>query len=114
MTVESSLSEQDQSMSLLSVHMDLDGACQHRKSSQSLEDMEKQEQLMATGGRCFTLVRLWCNVGGLFVSKIFLPEWLTTVFVHIEREAGPAVDGGNAGEEAQAAAGRKESKGGSC
>ncbi|XP_034464212.1 uncharacterized protein LOC117775298 isoform X2 [Hippoglossus hippoglossus] len=45
----------DQSMSLLSVHMDLDGACQPRKSSQSLEDMEKQEQLMATGGRCFTL-----------------------------------------------------------
>uniref|UniRef100_A0A3B4YTW6 Uncharacterized LOC111658905 n=1 Tax=Seriola lalandi dorsalis TaxID=1841481 RepID=A0A3B4YTW6_SERLL len=45
----------DQSMSLLSVHMDLDGACCQRKASQSLEDMEKQEQLMATGGRCFTL-----------------------------------------------------------
>ncbi|XP_023267376.1 uncharacterized protein LOC111658905 isoform X5 [Seriola lalandi dorsalis] len=46
---------EDQSMSLLSVHMDLDGACCQRKASQSLEDMEKQEQLMATGGRCFTL-----------------------------------------------------------
>ncbi|XP_022599732.1 uncharacterized protein LOC111220790 [Seriola dumerili] len=45
----------DQSMSLLSIHMDLDGACCQRKASQSLEDMEKQEQLMATGGRCFTL-----------------------------------------------------------
>lgn len=57
-TVETSLSEQDQSMSLLSVHMDLDGTCQQRKALQSLEDMEKQEDLMATGGRCFTLVRL--------------------------------------------------------
>ncbi|XP_039995004.1 uncharacterized protein LOC120796340 isoform X3 [Xiphias gladius] len=45
----------DQSMSLLSVHMDLDGTCQQRKALQSLEDMEKQEDLMATGGRCFTL-----------------------------------------------------------
>ncbi|XP_071337194.1 uncharacterized protein [Trachinotus anak] len=45
----------DQSMSLLSVHMDLDAACHQRKASQSLEDMEKQEELMATGGRCFTL-----------------------------------------------------------
>ncbi|XP_071337200.1 spectrin beta chain, non-erythrocytic 5 isoform X7 [Trachinotus anak] len=46
---------EDQSMSLLSVHMDLDAACHQRKASQSLEDMEKQEELMATGGRCFTL-----------------------------------------------------------
>ncbi|XP_018535754.1 uncharacterized protein LOC108885782 isoform X3 [Lates calcarifer] len=45
----------DQSMSLLSVHMDLNGACQQRKASQSWDDMEKQEELMATGGRCFTL-----------------------------------------------------------
>ncbi|XP_069394661.1 uncharacterized protein [Paralichthys olivaceus] len=44
----------NQSMSLLSVHMDLDRACQQR-SSLSLEDMEKKEELMATGGRCFTL-----------------------------------------------------------
>ncbi|XP_040905878.1 uncharacterized protein LOC121189622 isoform X2 [Toxotes jaculatrix] len=42
----------DQSMSLLSVHMDLDGTRQQRKALQSLEDMEK---LVATGGRCFTL-----------------------------------------------------------
>ncbi|XP_050932499.1 spectrin beta chain, non-erythrocytic 5 isoform X6 [Lates calcarifer] len=46
---------EDQSMSLLSVHMDLNGACQQRKASQSWDDMEKQEELMATGGRCFTL-----------------------------------------------------------
>ncbi|GLD56143.1 uncharacterized protein AKAME5_000853000 [Lates japonicus] len=45
----------DQSMSLLSVHMDLNGAYQQRKASQSRDDMEKQEGLMATGGRCFTL-----------------------------------------------------------
>ncbi|XP_054874513.1 uncharacterized protein LOC111574721 isoform X1 [Amphiprion ocellaris] len=45
----------DQSMSLLSVHMGLDGACQQRKASQSLEDMERPEELVATGGRCFTL-----------------------------------------------------------
>ncbi|XP_069394665.1 spectrin beta chain, non-erythrocytic 5 isoform X7 [Paralichthys olivaceus] len=45
---------ENQSMSLLSVHMDLDRACQQR-SSLSLEDMEKKEELMATGGRCFTL-----------------------------------------------------------
>ncbi|XP_054874517.1 spectrin beta chain, non-erythrocytic 2 isoform X6 [Amphiprion ocellaris] len=46
---------EDQSMSLLSVHMGLDGACQQRKASQSLEDMERPEELVATGGRCFTL-----------------------------------------------------------
>ncbi|CAK6951789.1 uncharacterized protein LOC122997103 isoform X4 [Scomber scombrus] len=40
----------DQSMSLLSVHMGLDGV-----SLQSLEDMEMQEESMATGGRCITL-----------------------------------------------------------
>ncbi|XP_028279297.1 uncharacterized protein mymx isoform X3 [Parambassis ranga] len=42
----------DQSMSLLSLHMGLDGACQQEKPSQSLKD---SEQAMATGGRCFTL-----------------------------------------------------------
>uniref|UniRef100_A0A3B4ZRE8 Spectrin beta chain, non-erythrocytic 2-like n=1 Tax=Stegastes partitus TaxID=144197 RepID=A0A3B4ZRE8_9TELE len=46
---------EDHSMSLLSVHMDLDGACQQRAASQSLEDMERPEKLVATGGRCFTL-----------------------------------------------------------
>ncbi|XP_059215398.1 uncharacterized protein LOC131993482 [Centropristis striata] len=45
----------DQSMSLLSVHMGLDGVCQQRKASQSLEDMEKQGEPMATGRRCNTL-----------------------------------------------------------
>lgn len=42
-------------MSLLSLHMGLDGDCQQEKPSQSLNDLE---QAMATGGRCFTLVRL--------------------------------------------------------
>ncbi|KAF0027284.1 hypothetical protein F2P81_020025 [Scophthalmus maximus] len=45
----------DQSMSLLSVHLDLDEACQQRKALQSLEDAEMREEPMATGGRCFTL-----------------------------------------------------------
>lgn len=58
MTVESSLSEQDESMSLLSVHMGLEGVCQQRKASQSLDDMEKQEGSQATGGRCVALVRV--------------------------------------------------------
>ncbi|XP_051271545.1 spectrin beta chain, non-erythrocytic 1 isoform X6 [Dicentrarchus labrax] len=46
---------EDQSMSLLSVHMGLDGVCQQRKASQSLDNMEKQEGSVATGGRCITL-----------------------------------------------------------
>ncbi|XP_044070794.1 spectrin beta chain, non-erythrocytic 1 isoform X6 [Siniperca chuatsi] len=45
----------DQSMSLLSVHMGLDGICQQRKASQSLDNMEKQEESMATGGHCSTV-----------------------------------------------------------
>ncbi|XP_038593334.1 uncharacterized protein LOC119917207 isoform X3 [Micropterus salmoides] len=45
----------DQSMSLLSVHMGLDGVCQQRKASQGLDNMEKQEESMATGGQCSTL-----------------------------------------------------------
>ncbi|XP_041803637.1 uncharacterized protein LOC121613964 isoform X2 [Chelmon rostratus] len=45
----------DQSMSLLSVHMGLDGVCQQRKASQSLDNMEKQEGSVATGGRYITL-----------------------------------------------------------
>lgn len=55
-------------MSLLSVHMDLDGACCQRKASQSLEDMEKQE-LVATGGRCFTLVRLSAISSALHIKE---------------------------------------------
>ncbi|XP_029306060.1 uncharacterized protein mymx [Cottoperca gobio] len=47
-------SKQDQSMSLLSVHMGLDGVCQQRKASQSLDNTEQQEESMATGGRCIT------------------------------------------------------------
>ncbi|KAM8860208.1 uncharacterized protein mymx isoform 6-T6 [Spinachia spinachia] len=39
------------SMSLLSVHMSLDGACGQRKAWQSLDDMEQQEGSLATGGR---------------------------------------------------------------
>uniref|UniRef100_UPI0037E9515E uncharacterized protein isoform X1 n=2 Tax=Semicossyphus pulcher TaxID=241346 RepID=UPI0037E9515E len=46
---------QDQSMSLLSVHVGLDGVCQQRKASQSLDIMERQEGSMATRGRCVTL-----------------------------------------------------------
>lgn len=42
-------------MSLLSVHMGLDGVCHQRQGSQSLEDMETQEESVATGGRCITL-----------------------------------------------------------
>ncbi|XP_026211055.1 uncharacterized protein LOC113158924 isoform X3 [Anabas testudineus] len=45
----------DQSMSLLSVHMDLDGSCRQRKDLQSEEDVEKQGELMATGGCSFSL-----------------------------------------------------------
>ncbi|KAM8738079.1 uncharacterized protein mymx isoform 4-T4 [Acanthopagrus schlegelii] len=45
----------DQSMSLLSVHMGLDGVCQQRQASQSLDNMDKQEGSMTTGGRCVTL-----------------------------------------------------------
>ncbi|KAM7385846.1 hypothetical protein PAMP_001901 [Pampus punctatissimus] len=45
----------DQSMSLLSVHMGLDGISHQRQAAQSLEDMETQEESMSTGGRCITL-----------------------------------------------------------
>lgn len=44
-------------MSLLSVHMSLDGVCGQRKASQSLDDMEKQEGSLATRGRPINLVR---------------------------------------------------------
>ncbi|XP_049927094.1 spectrin beta chain, non-erythrocytic 5 isoform X4 [Epinephelus moara] len=46
---------EDHSMSLLSVHMGLDGICQQREASHSLDNMEKQEESVATGGRCITL-----------------------------------------------------------
>ncbi|XP_010787794.1 uncharacterized protein mymx isoform X6 [Notothenia coriiceps] len=42
----------DESMSLLSVHMGLEGVCQQRKAPHSLE---QQEDLMTTRGRCVTL-----------------------------------------------------------
>ncbi|XP_042358037.1 uncharacterized protein LOC121954542 isoform X2 [Plectropomus leopardus] len=48
-------SSKDQSMSLLSVHLGLDGVCQQRKASHSLDDTEKQEESAATRGRCITL-----------------------------------------------------------
>ncbi|XP_030604636.1 uncharacterized protein mymx isoform X3 [Archocentrus centrarchus] len=41
----------DPSVSLLSVHMGLDGTCQQRKASQTQEDLE---ELVASGWRCFT------------------------------------------------------------
>ncbi|KAM9727031.1 uncharacterized protein mymx isoform 1-T1 [Menidia menidia] len=40
----------DESMSLLSLHMGLDGTCK-----QSLQDKEEKQELGATGGRCFIL-----------------------------------------------------------
>lgn len=55
-------------MSLLSVHMDLGAACQQKQSSQSPEHVERQGDVMATGGRRFTLVRHQCNTG----SSIFV------------------------------------------
>uniref|UniRef100_A0A665WM16 PH domain-containing protein n=1 Tax=Echeneis naucrates TaxID=173247 RepID=A0A665WM16_ECHNA len=45
----------DQSMSLLSVHMDLDGTSRQTQATQNLQDAEKHEELMATGGHYFTL-----------------------------------------------------------
>ncbi|XP_063730932.1 uncharacterized protein LOC134858766 isoform X5 [Eleginops maclovinus] len=45
----------DQSMSLLSVHMGLDGVCQQRKTPHSLSDLEQQEEFLTTRGRCVTL-----------------------------------------------------------
>ncbi|XP_034096924.1 spectrin beta chain, non-erythrocytic 1 isoform X8 [Gymnodraco acuticeps] len=42
----------NESMSLLSVHMGLEGVCQQRKAPHSLE---QQEDLMTTRGRCVTL-----------------------------------------------------------
>ncbi|XP_060896633.1 uncharacterized protein LOC132975828 isoform X1 [Labrus mixtus] len=45
----------DQSMSLLSVHMNVDGVCQQRKASRSLDVKETQEEPMSTRGRCITL-----------------------------------------------------------
>ncbi|MEQ2236110.1 hypothetical protein ILYODFUR_009095, partial [Ilyodon furcidens] len=42
--------DENQSKSLLSVHMGLNGACQ-----QSLEDVLKPQERVATGGRCFIL-----------------------------------------------------------
>ncbi|XP_005742477.1 uncharacterized protein mymx isoform X4 [Pundamilia nyererei] len=44
----------DPSVSLLSVHMGLDGICQQRKASQSQEDLEKPEEHVASGWHCFT------------------------------------------------------------
>lgn len=44
-------------MSLLSVHMGLENLCQQRIPSLNPDNMDKQEGSVATGGRCFTLVR---------------------------------------------------------
>lgn len=48
---------QDESMSLLSVHMGLENLYQQRNPSLNLDSMDKQDSLVATGGRCFALVR---------------------------------------------------------
>ncbi|XP_037322097.2 uncharacterized protein LOC119214430 isoform X1 [Pungitius pungitius] len=45
----------EQSVSVLSVHMSLEGVCGQRKASQSLDEMEKQEGSLATGGRPINL-----------------------------------------------------------
>ncbi|XP_029962770.1 uncharacterized protein mymx isoform X3 [Salarias fasciatus] len=45
----------DESMSLLSVHIGLDGSSQQNKASIHPQDTENPEQQMATGGRCFIL-----------------------------------------------------------
>ncbi|XP_056291515.1 uncharacterized protein LOC130207098 isoform X3 [Pseudoliparis swirei] len=45
----------DQSMGLLSVQTGSDGVCRQRKASQSLNNMEVQEECVATRGRCVTL-----------------------------------------------------------
>lgn len=60
-------------MSLLSVHMGLDGICQQRKASQSQEDLEKPEEHVASGWHCFTSVSVTavCN-GNLGSSMSFL------------------------------------------
>ncbi|TNN58097.1 Spectrin beta chain, non-erythrocytic 1 [Liparis tanakae] len=42
-------------MGLLSVQMGSDGVCRQRKASQSLNNMEVQEEYVATRGRCLTL-----------------------------------------------------------
>lgn len=77
MTVESSISEQDQSMSLLSVHMGLDGVSRQSQAYQSLEDMETQEESMATGGHCITLVRLNAICVALCILEILLLGFAT-------------------------------------
>lgn len=59
-------------MSLLSVHMGLDGVCHRRQASQSLEDMEMQEESVATGGRRITLVRFNAICVALCILEIRL------------------------------------------
>lgn len=49
--------KKDESMSLLSVHMGLENLCQQRIPSLNLDNIDQQEGLVATGGRCFALVR---------------------------------------------------------
>lgn len=51
------LKKKDESMSLLSVHMGLENLCQQRIPSLNLDNIDKQEGLVATGGRCLALVR---------------------------------------------------------
>ncbi|XP_067381665.1 uncharacterized protein [Channa argus] len=48
----------DQSMSLLSIHMGSDGSCQQSETLQSMDTLDRQHELMATGGRCFSLSKM--------------------------------------------------------
>jgi len=117
-------------MGLLSVQTGSDGVCRQRKASQSLNNMEVQEECVATRGRCVTLVRVTAMCEALFVPFFFSFKCsfsdelqrgvflfvLTLVFTSTlsEWKARAAIYGWNAGEEAQAAAGREESKKGSA
>ncbi|XP_067381669.1 spectrin beta chain, non-erythrocytic 1 isoform X5 [Channa argus] len=49
---------EDQSMSLLSIHMGSDGSCQQSETLQSMDTLDRQHELMATGGRCFSLSKM--------------------------------------------------------
>lgn len=110
-------------MSLLSVHMGLDEVCQQRDICQSPEDMDEQEELMATGGRCTTVVRMdLFSLGTSRIMQTFLImpqeldfnlQMLVLIQTPSEWKARAAFYGGNTWEEAKAAAGRKESEKGS-
>lgn len=96
--------------------MGLDGICQQRKASQSQEDLEKPEEHVASGWHCFTSVSvsLWLLANwksGLFYEfSFFIDFFFLLIHFPSEWKTWAAVYGGDAWEEAQAAAGREESK----